>query len=80
LILIFRGRREPSYFSSLILRLVGYYFERIKGGRILTTVVVFLLASVMWLIMDPDQPTRIAIKASQQSLIELHQDLSQSSR
>jgi hypothetical protein len=41
---------------------------------------VFLVASVMWLIMDLDHPVRGTIKASQQSLIELHQDLSQTSR
>jgi hypothetical protein len=63
--------------SIITLWLVGYYFGRRQRGRILTTVVVLLLASVMWLIMDLDQPTRGAIRASQQSLIELHQDLSQ---
>jgi len=31
---------------------------------------------VMWLILDLDQPAQGAIKASQQSLIDLHQDLS----
>jgi hypothetical protein len=31
----------------------------------------------MWLIMDFDEPVRGAIQASQQSLIELHQDLCQ---
>jgi hypothetical protein len=39
-----------------------------------------LVASVMWLIMDLDQPVRGAIRASQQSLIDLHQDLSQESQ
>jgi hypothetical protein len=39
--------------------------------------VVLLMGSVMWLIMDLDNPVRGLIKASQQSLIELHQDLSQ---
>jgi hypothetical protein len=63
--------------SIITLWLVGYYFGRRQRGRILTTVVVLLLASVMWLIMDLDQPMRGAIRASQQSLIELHQDLSQ---
>jgi len=66
--------------SIITLWLVGYYFGRRQGGRILATVVVLLLASVMWLIMDLDQPVRGAIKASQQSLIELHQDLSQEPR
>jgi len=63
--------------SIITLWLVGYYFGRRQRGRILTTVVVLLLASVMWLIMDLDQPMRGSIKTSQQSLIELHQDLSQ---
>jgi hypothetical protein len=63
--------------SIITLWLVGYYFGRRQRGRILTTVVVLLLASVMWLIMDLDQPMRGAIRASQQSLIDLHQDLSQ---
>jgi hypothetical protein len=63
--------------SIITLWLVGYYFGRRQRGRILTTVVVLLLVSVMWLIMDLDQPTRGSIKASQQSLIDLHQDLSQ---
>jgi hypothetical protein len=63
--------------SIITLWLVGYYFGRRQRGRILTTVVVLLLVSVMWLIMDLDQPMRGAIRASQQSLIELHQDLSQ---
>jgi hypothetical protein len=35
------------------------------------------VASVMWLILDLDQPVGGTIRASQQSLIELHQDLSQ---
>ncbi|MCJ7642724.1 MAG: hypothetical protein MUO29_12610 [Desulfobacterales bacterium] len=63
--------------SIITLWLVGYYFGRRQRGRILTTVVALLVASVMWLIMDLDQPARGTIRASQQSLIELHQDLSQ---
>ena len=67
--------------SIIILWLVGYYFGmRRQKARFLVTTVVVLVASVMWLIMDLDQPTRGAIRASQQSLIELHQDLSQESR
>jgi hypothetical protein len=64
--------------SAIVLSLVGYYFGS-HGKRmwILTTMLALLVASVMWLIMDLDQPVRGAIKASQQSLIELHQDLSQ---
>jgi len=67
--------------SAIILWLVGFYFgSHRKRVRILTTMLALLVASVMWLIMDLDQPVRGAIKASQQSLIELHQDLSQESR
>jgi len=64
--------------SIIILWLVGYYFGmRRQKVRFLVTMIVVLVASVMWLIMDLDQPVRGAIKASQQSLIELYQDLSQ---
>ncbi len=67
--------------SAIILWLAGYYFRSSKNtGRILTTMVALLVASVMWLIMDLDQPVRGAIKASQQSLIDLHQDLSQEAK
>ena len=66
--------------SIITLWLVGYYFGRRQGGRILATVVVLLLASVMWLIMDLDHPGRGTIRASQESLIELHRDLSQAPR
>jgi hypothetical protein len=64
--------------SVIVLWLVGYYFgRRRQRARILTMMVVLLMGSVMWLIMDLDNPVRGLIKASQQSLIELHQDLSQ---
>jgi hypothetical protein len=67
--------------SIIILWLVGYYFGmRRQKARFLITMVVLLVASVMWLIMDLDQPVRGTIKANQQSLIELHQDLSQTSK
>jgi len=67
--------------TIIILWLVGYYFGmRRQKARFLITLVVVLVGLVMWLIMDLDQPTRGAIKASQQSLIELHQDLSQESK
>ena len=67
--------------SIMILWLVGYYFGSSKQRvRILTTMLALLVASVMWLIMDIDQPVRGAIRASQQSLIDLYQDLSQESR
>ncbi len=67
--------------STITLCLVGIYFGS-SGQRmpIPTTMIVLLVASVMWLIMDLDQPVRGAIRASQQSLIELHQELSQESR
>ena len=67
--------------SAITLWLVGYYFgSHRKRVRILTTMLALLVASVMWLIMDLDQPVRGAIKASQQSLFDLHQDLSQESQ
>jgi hypothetical protein len=67
--------------SAITLWLVGYYFGSSRQrARILTTMVALLVASVMWLIMDLDQPVRGAIKASQQSLFDLHQDLSQESQ
>lgn len=67
--------------SAITLWLVGYYFGTGRQKRrILSTMLALLVASVMWLIMDLDQPVRGAIKASQQSLLDLHQDLSQTSR
>jgi hypothetical protein len=42
--------------------------------------VALLVASVMWLIIDLEQPVRGAIKTSQQSMIELYQDISQTSQ
>jgi len=67
--------------ATITLWLVGYYFGSYrKKVRILTTMLALLVASVMWLIMDLDQPVRGAIKASQQSLFDLHQDLSQESQ
>ena len=70
------------FFVSIItLWLVGYYFGRPrKRARFLTMILVLLVTIVMWLIMDLDQPVRGAIRASQQSLIDLYQDLSQTSR
>ena len=40
--------------------------------RLLTTALALLVAAVMWLILDLDQPVQGAIKTSQQSIIELH--------
>jgi len=67
------------FFVSIItLWLVGYYFGRPrKGARFLPMILVLLVTLVMWLIMDLDQPVRGVIKASQQSLIDLYQDLNQ---
>jgi hypothetical protein len=67
--------------SAVILWLVGYYLGSSRQRvRILTTMLALLVASVMWLIMDLDQPVRGAIRASQQSLLDLHQDLSRESQ
>lgn len=66
--------------SIITLWLMGYYFRRKQGGRVLATVVIFLLVAVMWLIMDLDQPVRGAIKTNQQPLFDLYQDLSQESQ
>ncbi len=82
----FRNRVPMSIYLVLFvvlvitLWLVGYYFGRKQRARILTTLVVLLVTSVMWLIMDLDHPGRGVIRASQQSMIELHQDLTQESK
>ncbi len=67
------------FFVSIItLWLVGYYFGRPeKGVRFLPMILVLMVTLVMWLIMDLDQPVRGVIKASQQSLVDLYQDLNQ---
>jgi len=67
--------------SAITLCLVGYYFG--TGGqkrRILSAMLALLVATVMWLILDLDHPARGLIRASQQSLIDLSQDLGQTSR
>jgi ABC-type multidrug transport system fused ATPase/permease subunit len=61
--------------SVITLWLVGYYFGRKDRARILTMVVVVLLVSVMWLIMDLDQPARGAIRTSHQAVFDLEQDM-----
>ena len=67
--------------SAITLWLVGTYFgSHRQKVRILTTMLALLVASVMWLILDLDQPVRGRIRASQQSLFDLNQDLSQESR
>jgi len=80
----FRNRVPASIYlvlfvvSTILLLLVGRYFgSQRKRVRLLTTLLALLVASVMWLIFDLDQPVQGAIKTSQQSLIDLHQDLSQ---
>lgn len=77
----FRNRVPPSIYlvllivSTITLWLVGYYFGRRKRARTLTMLVVVLLVSVMWLIMDLDQPARGAIRTNQQALLDLQEDL-----
>ena len=62
--------------SIITLGLVGFYVgSHRQRALLITAMLALLVSSVMWLIMDLDQPVRGAIKASQQSLIELHQDL-----
>ncbi len=64
--------------STTLLWLVGSYFgSQRRRMRLLTTALALLVAAVMWLILDLDQPVQGAIKTSQQSIIELHRDLSQ---
>jgi hypothetical protein len=78
----FRNRVPASIYpvlfisSAIALLLAGYYFGTSKQRvRILPLIFAVLIASVMWLIMDLDQPVRGSIKASQQSLIDLDRDL-----
>lgn len=66
--------------SAVALSLIGYYLgSHRQGALIVTAMLALLVASVMWLIMDLDQPMRGAIRTNQQSLIDLNQDLSQDS-
>lgn len=67
--------------SAITLSLAGYYFGTSRQKRrTLSVMLVLLVVTVMWLILDLDQPARGLIRASQQSLIDLSQDLSQTSR
>jgi hypothetical protein len=62
--------------SAVAIGMAGLYFA--SGGRrrrIMTTIFAFLVTAIMWLILDLDNPVRGSIKATQQSLIELQQDL-----
>jgi hypothetical protein len=64
--------------SATALWMVGYYFGRYQQrARFLSVMLALLFPTVMWLILDLDQPVSGAIRASQQSLIELHMDLNQ---
>lgn len=66
--------------STVALWLIEYYLGSHKQKALMVTgTLALLVASVMWLIMDLDQPVRGAIRTSQQSLIDLNQDLSQES-
>ena len=64
--------------SLMAMWLIGYYF-RVRGGRpgTLAVVLALLIASVMWLIMDLDQPQRGMISASQESLYDLYADMNE---
>jgi hypothetical protein len=62
--------------AAIAIWLAGFYFGANKRrARIMPLIFAVLIASVMWLIMDLDQPIRGTIKASQQSLIDLDRDL-----
>jgi hypothetical protein len=64
--------------SVVALFLTGAYFgSALHRGPFLTILFAILVASVIWLILDFDQPAGGAIRASQQSLIDLQGDLSQ---
>jgi hypothetical protein len=66
--------------SAVALWLIGFYLGSHRQKALMVTgLLALLVASVMWLIMDLDQPVRGAIRTSQQSLIDLNQDLSQES-
>ena len=62
--------------SLMAMWLFGYYF-RVRNGRpgMLAIVLALLIASVMWLIMDLDQPLRGLIRPSQESLSDLYADM-----
>ncbi|MGD0229230.1 MAG: hypothetical protein ABSC19_02580 [Syntrophorhabdales bacterium] len=65
--------------SVVAMWLFGAYFNmRSRRPGMLAIVLAILIASVMWLIMDLDQPLRGAIRPSQESLSDLHGDLSRS--
>ncbi len=62
--------------SVMAMWLFGYYFSMRRGRPgMLVILLALLIASVMWLIMDLDQPLRGAIRPSQESLSDLHADM-----
>ncbi|HAM50471.1 MAG TPA: hypothetical protein DCP92_07150 [Nitrospiraceae bacterium] len=66
--------------SVIALLMIGSYLgSHRQRALIVTALLALLVASVMWLIMDLDQPVRGAIRTSQQSLIDLNEELSQES-
>lgn len=78
----FKNRVPFSIYAVLFLVsvtamwLFGYYFAmRHSRPGLLVVVLALLIASVMWLIMDLDQPLRGAIRPSQESLRDLGADL-----
>lgn len=78
----FRSRVPVSIYLVLFgisvaaLGLIGYY-SGTRHRRIWNLSLIFglLVAAVMWLIMDLDNPARGFIKTSQQSIIDLQRDL-----
>jgi len=62
--------------SGVAVFLVGFYIGFSKHrAHVLTMMLAMLVASVMWLILDLDQPASGTIRTSQQSLIDLQQDM-----
>ncbi len=62
--------------SIVVVGLVGFYFgTHERQARLLTVVFSILVASVMWLILDLDSPALGTIRASQQSLVDLQQEI-----
>ncbi len=62
--------------SVIVVGLSGVYFGTHKRRlRLLTVMFSLLVASVMWLILDLDSPALGTIRASQQSLVDLQQEI-----
>lgn len=63
--------------SAFALWLIGYYLgSHRQRALIVTAMLALLVTSVIWLIMDLDQPVRGAIRTNHQSLTDIYQDLS----